>query len=263
MKFESVNRQGQNQLFKRLVHFPGQQVSYIQNPKVASTSFVLMLWRRHDPANSPINPHGRPHDQRPFPRTIRDFDVSLVPELLASQFFSAVRNPYHRFLSAYLNKVRHPTRWGKIARRVGFSNAEEQPSFEHFIDVVTTLDPFEIDHHFRPQHINLLNGFLPVDRLGSLENLADLSHFLQLNGFALGRDDENRTNAGSRIDEFITPRLAVRLARYYEADFLIYGYSDDIREKGQVRAPDISSDRTALRTFLESDMFIKRARASG
>ena len=95
-------------------HIPGQPLSYLQNHKAASNSIELALWRAHDPEGVPLNPHV---PEMPFIRNIRRARETDIQSLLASEFFSVVRNPYSRLLAAYLDKV-------EVGKRPGHASAE-------------------------------------------------------------------------------------------------------------------------------------------
>lgn len=243
-------------IFRRVYHFPGQPVTYIQNPKVACTSLILMLWRSYDPAGAPAMPHG-PDVKRPFARTLREFERSKIPELMNSQFFSVVRNPYHRFLSAYLDKVgnrENSNAWNRIKKSLGFGEFAPPPPLEYLLDTMLDLDPFEIDHHFRPQYINLMHGFLPLDYLGNLEDLTGLNSFLAQQGLVLTKEDSHATNSANKVKDRLSASAATKLVKFYERDFEFYGYGENIDQRPQIIVPKVSNDRAALRKFLEENV---------
>lgn len=249
MKIEFPKSHIPRYLFHRLRHFPGQKFTYVENPKVACTALELMLWKRFDEKGAPANPHA-PNIVRPFPTELRNFDPALIPELLQSVFFSVVRNPYSRFLSAYLDKVCKKDTWSRVGRSFNYPASEPAPNMDRFIDMTLDSDPFEIDHHFRPQHINLMHGFLPLDYLGHLETLDRVQAFLAKHQLELPNARPHATHASRKVDELVTPERAVKIARYYENDFTLYGYSDDISVKGPVRKPIFGSNRSRLQKFL-------------
>jgi hypothetical protein len=209
--------------FQRIRHIPGQPVTYLQNPKVATKSIELSLWRKHDPAGAPENPHAV--RDGPFIRHVRDLTDQSRDSLMASRFFSVVRNPYSRFLSAYLNKVMGRP-WEKISVRMGFT-PDTKPTVHDFLAALRDRDPYEIDHHFRLQHINLLRGFAPLDMLGYFEALDDVRAFLNEQGFTLESNLKNSTGASSRVNELLDAQAVNAIQAIYEMDFQSFCYSPD------------------------------------
>jgi hypothetical protein len=209
--------------FQRIRHIPGQPVTYLQNPKVATKSIELSLWRKHDPVGAPENPHAV--RDGPFIRHMRDLTDQGRDSLMASRFFSVVRNPYSRFLSAYLNKVMGRP-WERISVRMGFT-PDSKPAIHDFLAALRDSDPYEIDHHFRPQHLNLLRGFVPLDVLGYFEALDDVRAFLNEHGFTLESNLKNSTGASSRVNELLDARAVSAIQTIYETDFKNFCYSPD------------------------------------
>jgi len=236
--------------FQRIRHIPGQPVTYLQNPKVATKSIELSLWRKHDPAGAPENPHAV--RDGPFIRRVRDLTNQSRDSLMASRFFSVVRNPYSRFLSAYLNKVAGRP-WKKISVRMGFT-PDSKPTIHDFLAALRDSDPYDVDHHFRPQHINLLRGFVPLDMLGYFEALDDVRTFLNENGFTLESNLKNSTGASSRVNELLDARAVSAIQAIYETDFQSFCYSPDpttLSPVSRIELPDLP-DRELLEKYLRT-----------
>lgn len=220
---------------RQIKHIPGQSVTYIQNPKVGSTSITLTLWRRHDPEHTPENPHAA-RKEAPFLRQ-NELTAENIKSLTDSTFFSVVRNPYARFLSAYLNKIASRGKpWQRISESFGMS-PDTIPSLSELIEVMMGIDPSTIDHHFKPQHMNLLYGFAPIDFVGHMEKMEDVSEFLSERGFPLEYFKRSTTGATSLISDNISKDDARALMKYYERDFHIYGYSEDRSVVSPIAAP--------------------------
>ena len=240
-------------------HIPGQPLSYLLNHKAASNSIELALWRAHDPEGVPRNPHV---PERPFIKNVRRAKETDIQSLLASKFFSVVRNPYSRLLAAYLDKVGVGKRaWIQISGTLGLS-PDLHPSLREFLAALQSSDPHEVDKHFRPQHMVLLHGLAPLDFLAHMERMDRLLVFLREHGFDLPRYDRHATNAAARVRELIGPHEAEIIARYYESDFQIYGYSENPAELSPLERPSPThTDRTPLRRFIEQ-MTAKRLNRS-
>ena len=236
--------------FQRIRHIPGQPISYLKNPKVACTSIELTMWRVHNPDNVPRIPHR--HDDRPFVKRIRDLPASAVPGLLDSAFFSVVRNPFARTLSAYLNKVGPGKKpWIRISETVGLS-PDRHPALEELLQALIDTDPFQADQHFRPQWINLLQGFAPLDYLGHIEHMDEVASYLNRFGFRLERSHVNTTNATEKVRTMISDKAVELICRYYAEDFALYGYRDDLSVIEPVRNTNVlNPSREKLRGVVE------------
>jgi hypothetical protein len=236
--------------FRIIRHIPGQPISYLNNPKVGCTSIALTMWRVHNPTNVPRIPHR--HDERPFIRNFLDFPESASASLLQSRFFTVVRNPFARTLSAYLNKVglgKKP--WIRISATMGLS-PDVHPSLEDLLQAMIDSNPFTIDKHFQPQWMNVLHGFAPLDYLGHMEQMDSVADYLQQFGFALERSHVNTTNATEKVQRLIGDKAADLIRRYYADDFRLYGYSDDPGVLAPVRKADVlNSSREKLKRTLE------------
>lgn len=243
--------------FSHLRHIPGQSLTYGQNPKAACTSIEKTLWQAHTPGRVPGNVHV-PLAQTPFV-TIAEATPADIDSLLASTFFSVVRNPYVRLLSAYIEKTK-PKSWPAISRRVGFS-PDVTPGIADLLESLLNRDVELTDKHFRPQHVVLVDGITPLDYLGHLERIEDVRSFLAGHGMALQHFAPHATDAANRISEYLGPREIAAAQRYYQRDFELFGYDDDPTVLGPVRAPaPLSSGRAKLRQWIEGRM---RSSASG
>src|SRR5690242_6054602 len=69
--------------FQRIKHIPGQALTYLQNPKVASKSIERSLWLAYDRDGAPINPYAV--RDRPFLRRPDELLQAGVDSLKASK----------------------------------------------------------------------------------------------------------------------------------------------------------------------------------
>jgi hypothetical protein len=235
--------------FRHVSHIPGQPISYLKNPKVACTSIELTLWRAHSAANVPRVPHR--HPDRPFLRTVGDLNETAITSLLASKFFSVVRNPFARTLSAYLNKVGVRKRpWQRISATIGM-RGDVHPPLEDLLQALIDSNPLTTDKHFQPQCMNLMHGFAPLDYLGHMERMDAVVDYLQQYGIGLERSHVNTTNATEQVQQRIGDKAADLIRRYYADDFRLYGYSGDPGVLEPVRDADVlNPSREKLRSRL-------------
>jgi hypothetical protein len=240
------------QALRNIRHIPGQSLTYLHNPKVASKSIEATLWKAHDPSGAPDNPHGR--KEKPFLRA-NELTEAELQALLGSEFFTVVRNPYSRFLSAFLNKVsgrgdRSKATWHKRSARFGMS-AEAHPSINDLLAAMREMPADAIDKHFRPQHLNVLNGIAPIDFLGHMERMEEVEAFLGRHGFALQANRRGATGAAGLARELLDTAARTAICEIYESDFLIFGYSEDPTiSMPRPERVALSRDRSRLRALL-------------
>src|SRR5688572_3312014 len=240
------------QAFRNIRHIPGQSLTYLHNPKVASKSIEATLWKAHDPSGAPDNPHGK--KEKPFLKT-NELTEAELRALLGSEFFTVVRNPYSRFLSAFLNKVRKgrdrsQPAWHKRSGRFGMS-PEARPSMMDLLAAMREMPADAIDKHFRPQHLNVLHGIAPIDFLGYLERMEEVEAFLRRHQFTLVSNRQGGTGAAGLISEMLDAAAIKAIYEIYESDFRIFGYSEDPTiSMPRTEGVALSRDRSRLRALL-------------
>lgn len=238
-------------LFQRAIHFPGQQVTYLQNPKVACTSIETSLWAAYEPGNVPSNVHREKQIRRESFFYLRNLTNAQCKELLNSEFFTVVRNPYARFLSAYLNKVQNEKPWARIHKHCGFQSLVK-PSISELLERFKDLDLAGIDHHFRPQHINLLVGFAPLSVTGHMEHFSEIVTYLSKKDIRIETKDKHATNAAEQVRSRLSDREIDLIREIYKDDFTNFGYSFDIERQNPERTFTIrKADTGPLAAFLK------------
>jgi len=227
------------QLFEgRVRYVPGLKAVYMINPKVASSSVLASMWKTYDAMTGQTTFAGNPHILETSPFICPTYDH--CGELAALPFFSIVRNPFARFVSAYIDKIvrRGDTaEWKALCFSLGLS-PDASPCVSLFLERMLAGDPERLDWHFCPQHVNLLATVIPLDFTGHLEAMGEAESFLAAHGIALESylpHPTHATNADQHVKELIGVREADLIRRYYEVDFVLYGYSDDVSRIDQVR----------------------------
>lgn len=243
----------------RLRYIPGVTVAYLINPKVACSAVLASMWTCHDATTGNVTFAGNPHSSKPNPFVDASGDLHglRLTEFLRVPFFSVVRNPYARFVSAYLDKaVRRSDAdvWRRVSKMLGLPS-DREPAFSTFLDAVAAANPMTLDWHFCPQSVNLLTPLVHLDFLGFLERMDEAEAFLAANGVQIIPFEphaNHSTRAASRLGEFIGPREAAIIQRFYEADFVNYGYSEDMQILVPVRpaAKAAGLQRDELRQLL-------------
>ena len=155
-------------------------------------------------------------------------------------WFTVVRNPYTRLLSAFLQKGALSSQVkGKFHNTPGFDDLTSA-GFNEFVSFLED-GGLHVDRHWWPQHELL---FFPCDRfdyIAKTETLEyDMRHILNEIGlkniptssFAQPHNAEKSTewkitNANDRIKKFYSTELFERVYKLYENDFVLFDYDPD------------------------------------
>ena len=214
---------------------PKQRLVYLNNAKVACSSIKKALWLAFDPASFTVgtSPHNRVNS--PFCRTLEEISAN-ADKFQGATFFTVVRNPYTRILSAYLDKIstrngelskfRDAAVWHPFCRRYRLS-ADTTLTFGEFLTMVVREDPSLVDQHFGPQYINILTPFMPFDFIGHMEQMPRVWSFLSDFGVTEEEHRPHRTKANTSLKEFYGPNEIQMVRSFYSEDFRLFGYSDD------------------------------------
>ena len=205
-------------------HVPGQGLVYMENPKVATREIERALWDLRAPEQAPANPHS--FRETPFwqpAQIIAGFD-----ELGGCEWFTGARNPFARFVSAYIDKDQRAP-WARIAPTFGMS-PNARPTPRELLKIMSETAPERIDHHFRPQHLNVLHGTDPLEFVGHLESMDATREWLSARGVTLGNEPRRyATGADVRVEELLNGAERSSVASFYSEDFVRFGYSADWR----------------------------------
>lgn len=186
---------------------------------------------------------------------LKDMPMDQARRVLSSEQyfkFGVLRDPFERLISAYLEKF--------VYERLNYSNLEHTRSviaaiqkkpdidlqrgitFDQFIDHIVRQDPFDLDPHWRPQHL-YFRGTPHISRLFRLENMEALEAYLEINHgvkIALGHRNETQkseeylSNASGLLsceldklgafnpDSFRSSKNSTAIERYYREDIALY-----------------------------------------
>ena len=208
---------------------------YIENPKVACGHIKRSL-QELDLRGTDIvvrNVHDRMESpllmvyQLPVDQLLKVFNESGFLK------FSFVRSPFTRTLSAYLDKiVRNQNHKRSILMALGRDpdDVGQFVSFKEFVRAISTLQPYQMDNHWRPQADQLFLPRIRYDFIGRFEHMGeDLGEILtKIAGrrlAAVDRDVSYRTNAATEITEYYDDEIADLVRTVYAKDFQSFGYS--------------------------------------
>lgn len=205
---------------------------YLNNPKVGCSTIKAALWSGITGAPPPGGGKGA-HDRlhAPFREWFDEADG-----VTGCFVFTAVRNPFQRIVSAYLNKIA-PARgrnWQGFRHRAGLTG--QTVSFDAFIEVLEGQERDHFDPHWRPQSLNVLVPFLEPNLLIDLESLdAVLPEILQrifpgktmilLDKGARAHSTNARDTWRSHLSDPATLRRVIDI---YANDFAAFGYVPDL-----------------------------------
>ena len=230
----------------RMVFYPDQKIAFNRIGKSGNSSVVLYLREAIEGKESKAG------DYRQSKRSAISLGKELIElsrewtaisTLHRYSFFTVVRNPWTRTLSAFLDKIANgpPCKYGTVP---GFGiNSRE--GFEAFVSFLSK-GGLHSNHHWKPQEDALL---LPPSRFQSicrLENLADeLPPALAAMGLTVpdperlhqphsieSRQDGKLTHASSRLATYYRSETVQTIAHLFRRDFELGRYSLDPRSIG-------------------------------
>lgn len=165
------------------------------------------------------------------------FEIRQGFDSKSTYCFSMVRNPLKRLVSAYINifvdkdNGAYLTNLDAIIARGYKVDGEISANFEIFVDFVEeALADTNIycDRHWREQHINIGNAYLPYDFIAKIENYNDdIRHVFNAAGMGdyISTIDQNkRYNPSSRMDISVSTALKTKIEKIYAKDYELFGY---------------------------------------
>lgn len=252
---EQTTRPSKNSLTSAICYLPSKRLCYLSNAKAACTSIKNALWLAESPETHGPSPHS---SEAPF-----RFDIDTLfltrEALCRSTFFTVVRNPYTRALSAYLDKIRPPRDrrvWGWFSSRYQLPE-DAEPSFQDYLDIIAGDSSLELNRHFAPQYENTLARYVRPAFVGHLEQWHRVADFLSSFDVALHRAPGRLTggrdhSTGSRglVSQFFTPEAVSSVERIYEKDFETFGYAFGLDNLEPIAGSTLGQDTSGLLKLL-------------
>lgn len=223
---------------------------YCAIPKAGCTAILHALQKAEAAALGLVNQPAKVHIRKETPLLqwsrldadgLREaFDTSRT------YWFTVVRNPFSRVLSAYLEKICRPTwqlrnfrRMTKLDDRGAAQFTPERDGFRRFLHVLETQAVQGMDAHWRPQWALCRPGAIAYHKIGYLETIdtdiagifghlnakRSVSYFLPS---VSGR--EHGMSASTRLDEFYDSEAAGMVQAIYSRDFEFFGYSPRLED---------------------------------
>ncbi len=154
--------------------------------------------------------------------TRQSFNCYYPPDLFKDYFkFAFVRNPWDRFVSAWVNKVLRGRRLGAEPARL-----EKLQDFGNFVDYCSEVDLNTCDIHIRRQ--SCLIDLNSIDYLGRFErfehDLCEIGRILGLEN-GCGMPWNNSSKARRPWQEYYTHSLRDKVGEMYRKDIQIFSYN--------------------------------------
>jgi len=212
----------------------------IMMPKCGSSSMAVNLdYYFSDPNQATSEPRPAEDARRSFTR-LSDLHSQEAEDTLERSFiFTVARNPFHRILSAYLDKFRlkkYQIRYGPKIKKYG-----DDVTFFTFCRWLED-GGFQENHHFLPQsHFVDVIGFENLDFIGKLESFErDVQKIFSLidesrTEFRIYRGEwrqsgRHKETKSRKKNESYYDLESIDIVRHiYHSDFEYFGYSPDLK----------------------------------
>lgn len=153
-------------------------------------------------------------------------------------WFSFVRNPFTRVLSAYLDKFIFDKELRPRKLAFGLDNPNMTITFKDFLLRLIDISVDDMDVHFAPQSslLGLTNEMIHYSFLGRLEKFeTDIKLVLDLldlpyHKFLSTRGMEHKTGAARLINQYYGVSEIELVREIYKQDFSLLGYSNNISD---------------------------------
>lgn len=218
-------------LEQKIYFLPEQRLVYLSNAKAGCSTIKSSMWKSISPKtfNENVPPHNKKLTGSPFSPSIEAI-AGGMDGFVKSSFFTVVRNPYTRVVSAYLDKVMREKRdqavWVGICNRFGLK-PNSRPSLLQCLQMFSDENPSLLDQHFAPQYVNTLYSYVECDFVGHLENLSGLGSFLKPRGVTISSFQSHSTSANEKTSEVLGSEEIELIQKIYARDFETFGYSDN------------------------------------
>jgi hypothetical protein len=157
-------------------------------------------------------------------------NINNIEKIKKSKVLIFTRNPYHRLISGYLDKIIRNLKlpFCKTAIKVFKSNEDDKISFNNFIDFLFTYRHHSnsFDHHFRPQ-----THFYNKNKLGDNIKFIDINNNQDINNYfkniKFNLEFPNITTYKKNIIDNNHKGIDTKRFNYYKENNICFGKSCD------------------------------------
>ena len=228
-----------------------RRIAYFETPKVACTSIKKYMMDQRVGGSFPLPTKGAVHDRARSPlRALNELSSREQVAVFGPKWrrFTFLRNPFTRFLSAYLDKlVQNDWERQRLLPQLGFS-PDACPSPAEVLQRLAAIPDANRDVHFMTQFaLTGATGCLDYAWLGCFERFS--TDFLSLKRviYGDGSDDtyaqfgrHHASNAGEKLSLYADPGAVSLLLTVYGKDFRMFGYSTRLEDA--LRPPVLDHD---------------------
>ena len=203
---------------------------YFRIPKAANSTIVATLYKQE---HGDVG--GKGVKMKGSYRHPDSLDASEARDVRDNYFkFTVVRNPYDRFLSAYLDKIAGDRlrQKSKVTRALKLK-PEEPVNIDRFLDYLEFEKGTLGDAHWAIQTDMI---FMPLDQLDFIGKVESLSEDLPViverifgnHEFAIEQRASHATGASSKRKTMLNHNQMLRIHRIYEQDFDLLHYPAEL-----------------------------------
>lgn len=233
-----------------------RRIAYLETPKVACTSIKKYMMDQRVDGILVLPDRGAVHDRSRSPlRALSDLSHRDQQAVFGPGWrrFTFLRNPFTRFLSAYLDKlVQNDWERRRLLPHLGFA-PDARPDPAEVLCHLAQMPDADRDVHFMTQTgLTGAVGQLSFAWLGCFERFD--KDFLSFKHALYGdvSDDtyaqfgrHHASDAGNKLDFYDDPKARSLLLDVYGGDFALFGYSTRLEDAllAPVLTPDLHRQR--------------------
>ncbi len=215
---------------------------YVETPKVACSTIKTVLQKMELRDSWVYREDFEDIHRRELSPLLQPSQIGNFENLMQDKNFLKfcfVRNPYHRLLSVYLEKICGNKKQKKqILSQLGHDseNLEKKVTFEEFVRAVVAQEICSMNSHWRVQYYQTMQDAIEYDFVGKLENFdgdfTDVLENVDIQNYEKYLISEKRhaSNANEKIKKYYTAELRDLVYAKFQKDFEYFNYPYALEE---------------------------------